>query len=60
MADSLVEELNYQIAKMDDELSRLRLYSLADTSIIRDLQSRRDEHYERLIRLDGLGASSMP
>ena len=53
MSDVLVEELNYQIAKIDDEIARLKSWGM-NASQVADLQRRRDQHYERLCRIDGL------
>jgi hypothetical protein len=50
---SLVDELNYIIAKMDDEIATMKQWHY-DDSYVEAIQRRRDEHYERLCRIDGL------
>ena len=53
---SLEEELNYVIAKMDDEIAELSSHGGYELTAgaVADLQKRRDQHYERLTQIDGI------
>jgi hypothetical protein len=50
---TLVDELNYVIAKMDDEIATIKQWQ-HDSSYADAIQRRRDQHYERLCQIDGL------